>query len=234
MTKNTDCYARSLNDCDGGISKEHYISKSVLEIGQDDLSSIELGGALAAPPSKTKNLANAYVLCDKHNEELSGLDVETFNFLNSLFNAVHDRKWIDINIQETVMARWLLKFVAGWASHFSREELLPQEFYSKDQMELLFARRAPVGPELTLAVGSVNSCKFAQHIYRIQGGAPAWVLSPVTGNGGLWGVSIAANPIVFTVSLLSKVAPTFGHGCVDQDGICLEGPDGQKLRVGLV
>ena len=48
MTKNTDCYARSLNDCDGGISKEHYISKSVLEIGQDDLSSIELGGALAA------------------------------------------------------------------------------------------------------------------------------------------------------------------------------------------
>ena len=98
-------------------------------------------------------------------------------------------------------------------------------------MELLFDRRIPVEPELTLAVGRVNDHNAAKQVFALQGGAPAWVISHVSGNGGTWGIQIIANPAVFTVSLLPKLPPTFGLGRTDVDGISVDGPGDCKLRV---
>ena len=233
MPQHRDCYARALNDCSDSISREHYVSKSVLEIGQDDLGAIQLTGALASQPSKTRDLANAYVLCSKHNEELSNIDDTVSVFLRRLHTAACNRECADVLIEESILARWLWKYVAGWASHYSREDILPESFFSKDNMELLFGRRIPVEPELTLAVGRANDHDAAKQVFAIQGGAPAWIISHVSGNGGTWGISIIANPAVFTVSLLPKIAPQFGTGRTDVDGISVNGPDNQQLRVGF-
>ena len=205
----------------------------MLEIGQDDLGSIELAGALASKPEKTKKLANAHVLCEKHNEELSEIDEKVFVFLKTLHDATSNREWKEILIEENVLARWLLKYVAGWASHYSREDILPEAFFERDNMELLFGRRPPMEPELTLAVGRANDSVVAQEIFASAGGAPAWIISHVSGNGGTWGISIIANPAVFTVSLLPNIAPTFGLGSVNVDGISVDGPSSQQLRVGF-
>ena len=77
----TGCYLRDVCDCSEQISREHYISRSVL----DQLGEIiRVSGAPWLRPDETlsttiENLT-AKILCKRHNEALSPLDAEAGHF----------------------------------------------------------------------------------------------------------------------------------------------------------
>lgn len=79
------CYAGVLNDCCKTISKEHYISKAVMDLMGDmvKVTSPRLGfDAKELPP---KAIA-ANILCKRHNEALSPLDQVAKRFFSNLLN----------------------------------------------------------------------------------------------------------------------------------------------------
>lgn len=124
-----DCYAIGLGDCEGGISREHYVSRSVLEIAgktvqisgfpwQEPDTTLEVGiGALASK-----------VLCRRHNAELSPLDETGRKFvtaLKSCFDEAIENEPINTEVFSIAGDRlelWLLKMLCGlFAAHRTLE-----------------------------------------------------------------------------------------------------------------
>ena len=111
------CFLAVTRDCSGKISKEHYVSESVLE--QIDYM-IGVEGLPGIPPGEqrrisTPNLA-ASVLCTRHNSALSPLDSTGANF----FRAVKNMSSSNYDGGEKVLAfngrdieRWMLKTMYG-------------------------------------------------------------------------------------------------------------------------
>jgi|SRR5882724_358955 len=112
------CWAECLGDCEGKISGEHIISKSLFASEHVDVTGfpwcknetkrIGLG-------SLTKNM-----LCQKHNSRLSPLDsaaAHAFNVLRNQTKLANDRgknpgikyRTETFNINATALERWLLK-----------------------------------------------------------------------------------------------------------------------------
>src|SRR5579872_4971666 len=85
------CYLRETGDCSEQISKEHYISRAVLQqLGEV----LRISGVPWLPPEQTfdttvQNLT-AKILCRRHNEALSPLDAEAGIFFSSLTEALLD------------------------------------------------------------------------------------------------------------------------------------------------
>jgi hypothetical protein len=83
---NPKCYAACLRDCDSTVSKEHYLSESLLE---------ELGPILRVTSPQLgfeeKELRpaslKAKILCKRHNEALSGLDAKARDYFRCLRDA---------------------------------------------------------------------------------------------------------------------------------------------------
>lgn len=79
------CYLHSTNDCSTKISREHFISKTVLEAMQ---GAIEFGGLPWIAPETTVtygiNSLASNILCKRHNEALSPLDAEAGRIFRSL------------------------------------------------------------------------------------------------------------------------------------------------------
>jgi hypothetical protein len=82
----TGCYLSHTNDCDGGISGEHYISATVLE--QLSEPAVAIDGVFWLPPGERKvvgiNSLTANILCVRHNSALSALDAEAGQFLRTI------------------------------------------------------------------------------------------------------------------------------------------------------
>jgi hypothetical protein len=105
------------NDCDKKISKEHYMSKGVLQeidymIGTEGLPGI--------PPGENRHISTsnltAHVLCKRHNSALSSLDDVGARF----FQAIKNFSSSDYEGSERVLAfngrdveRWMLKTMYG-------------------------------------------------------------------------------------------------------------------------
>lgn len=84
---NPACYARSTNDCDQKITREHFISKSVLEnIGDGKTSKIS-GLKWQKPQTFTvvgTKALTANVLCERHNNAFSPLDVAAMRLTRAI------------------------------------------------------------------------------------------------------------------------------------------------------
>lgn len=104
----TGCYLRNTLDCSEQISREHYISRSVLhQLG----NVIRVAGAPWLSPAETlsttiENLT-AKILCRRHNAALSPLDAEAGHFLSALTNA-----WLDLN-RKTLSRKPVFHLVGG-------------------------------------------------------------------------------------------------------------------------
>jgi hypothetical protein len=115
------CYLGGTGDCSDQISREHYISRSVLQqLG----SVLRLNGApwLAAGESREISVENltAKILCDRHNEALSPLDAEAGHFFASLIKALQDldrktlsRRPVFHLVGGEMVELWLLKVACG-------------------------------------------------------------------------------------------------------------------------
>src|SRR5262249_13219652 len=85
------CYLRGTHDCSNKISREHYISKAVLEqLGRV----VRISGASWQPSGKpfetAPNSLTAKILCRRHNATLSPLDTEAGRFFSELTDALSD------------------------------------------------------------------------------------------------------------------------------------------------
>jgi hypothetical protein len=106
------CYARALNDCDGPISGEHYISYSVLkQLG----SNVALGGVpwSEQPISIPTKQVTGKILCKRHNESLSSLDATAGKLFEAIQNTHKGIKagWVLLNGED--IERWMMKLLFG-------------------------------------------------------------------------------------------------------------------------
>lgn len=111
------CYASSLENCDGKLSLEHYISDCVLKYFSDNKKSISIAGTKFSYNKygdfSIKTLASK-VLCERHNNLLNSFDSEALNFIKVIDEI--DKNFVD-GIQSNKdyvfsghdLERWLLK-----------------------------------------------------------------------------------------------------------------------------
>ncbi len=112
---NSRCYARALSDCDRNLSREHYISESILSLRGG--KSIGITGFPWLDSGEQRSISKASltakVLCSRHNAVLSGLDSTAlllFTYLMGL-NIEENQEVFLINGEE--IERWMLKALCG-------------------------------------------------------------------------------------------------------------------------
>ena len=120
--RHPDCYASESQDCSEAISREHYISRAVLQqLG--DGRSVPIGGM----PWQDPNISSEYlaltalqskILCERHNHALSPLD----NFAGRFFRVVSFVSLAKNGTNNVVklfhgpdLERWLIKVICGGA-----------------------------------------------------------------------------------------------------------------------
>jgi hypothetical protein len=117
------CYMRRTRDCDGQISREHFVSASVLShLGGQN---VRLSGVPWLAADETKDLPinalTANILCKRHNEAFAPLDAmagKFFGVLRSIHDDVFDKRslsrrgnWYLFSGEELEL--WLLKTAIG-------------------------------------------------------------------------------------------------------------------------
>lgn len=82
------CYARSLGDCRGPLSREHWISSSILSQMEGGFT---VDGLFFLPPGESRSLPAknlvAKVLCEGHNNDLSPLDEAAAQFFAAVLRC---------------------------------------------------------------------------------------------------------------------------------------------------
>ena len=126
------CYAHCLGDCDGGPSREHYISRSVLNIAG---SKLQVSGFPWQDQGQQADIGiealAAKMLCVRHNSSLSPLDTVGMDFVTALkryFDAAMAGQEFDAEIVEVdgfLFERWLLKVFCGVLS-LSKQDIPEQ------------------------------------------------------------------------------------------------------------
>src|SRR5208337_1048823 len=117
------CYMHWTQDCNRQLSREHFISASVL--GQVGSPILKVNGLPWLGPNETRTLSirnlTSNILCKRHNEALSPLDAMAGKFFSAVRN-VHDDvlnrrtlsrlgKWLFFSGEE--LEFWLLKTAVG-------------------------------------------------------------------------------------------------------------------------
>ncbi|MHB1344031.1 MAG: hypothetical protein ACYCX3_06695 [Thermoleophilia bacterium] len=115
------CFAAPLGDCGARLTREHYVSESLLhELNRRHGLSVSGFPWQAAGEVQvlTPNALASKILCDRHNSALSALDATA----RSLFRAFDDEQAIGSGRQLMFLfsghdlERWLLKVLCGLAS----------------------------------------------------------------------------------------------------------------------
>ena len=113
-----DCYARALLNCSEKLSREHYVSASVLSLLGDEH---RLSNVNWVPPGERSDplpvgaLASK-ILCERHNSALSPLDGHARVFFSELMRGLSDhpeplhRK---VSVNADAIEKWFLKACCG-------------------------------------------------------------------------------------------------------------------------
>jgi hypothetical protein len=142
----TGCYLSHTNDCDGGISGEHYISATVLE--QLSEPAVAIDGVFWLPPGERKvvgiNSLTANILCVRHNSALSALDAEAGQFLRTI-KRISRKRLVSI-VSGEALEQWILKVACGLfyskiASHDRHQIANDHAIEHSIIAEALFAKR---------------------------------------------------------------------------------------------
>lgn len=120
--ENEKCYAKSTKNCCSKISKEHYISETVLENFADGNSKVKISGMSWIPDGDFRyipiQVLKSDILCLRHNNALSPLDNELGKFTSTLiayeadFNNPSPIEEIKIFCGEDI-ERWMLKTICN-------------------------------------------------------------------------------------------------------------------------
>lgn len=109
------CFARGLDDCSRKISREHYISESVMRLFH--VRSVTVEGLPWIPHGEQKEVSLASMtgnmLCTRHNEALSALDAKASAFFR-FFTGEWSSDRVEVFLSRGYdLERWLLKMLCG-------------------------------------------------------------------------------------------------------------------------
>ncbi|TVZ40282.1 hypothetical protein P886_4709 [Alteromonadaceae bacterium 2753L.S.0a.02] len=112
------CMLHGFGECNGKLSREHYISDTVLQALSIN-GGMVIGGLPWQPQDKFQNIGisslQSKTLCEKHNSSLSEMDaaagdlVRTLDNIDKAPNLVQNDSLFDGRVVE----RWLLKVISG-------------------------------------------------------------------------------------------------------------------------
>ncbi len=112
---NPKCYASGLNDCSDEISKEHFLSKSVVKLINIKGKKMKISGPKWIPDNTEMyigiNSLGSKTLCRRHNSSLHTLDDVGKKFVEFLIAPTLSKKISFINGDE--IERWMLKILCG-------------------------------------------------------------------------------------------------------------------------
>jgi len=155
------CYLRATTDCSEELSREHYISRDVLEVLGE--SSINISGVPWLEEGERKNLGlnalTAKVLCKRHNENLSPLDAMAGRFFRAILgdeSVLFGPRRVALFSGDD-LERWILKVLFGAVSSVnavaSYAERNQQLIMPAESTDLLLDRREwPSGVGLGILV----------------------------------------------------------------------------------
>lgn len=145
------CYAGALGDCGGDISKEHWISESVL-LHVSTGGKTFMTNAPGLPPEGKWIPARTFaakVLCERHNASLSGLDAAGRDFMQTLKEIDHAAAGAIPAAQPVYIfsghdiERWLLKALCGGLAAGAFQTRAAERLQGdvpREWLELLFSR----------------------------------------------------------------------------------------------
>jgi len=118
LYKHPRCYANGDGNCSPIISKEHFISASLLRRLELN-KTIKVAGLSWQRPETFDLISIASfgsnILCDRHNSNLSRLDNSILQFVNTL-HAIDKKQFRkDVSFSGSDIERWMLKCVVGLA-----------------------------------------------------------------------------------------------------------------------
>jgi hypothetical protein len=117
------CYLSFTNDCSSDITKEHYISDSLLKL-LEHRNTVKITG-LRWIENQTfrlisKNSLTAHILCARHNNRLHDLDTEMLYFFEAvkkieevLKGKQKIRAYLEFSLDGHKIERWLIKLGCG-------------------------------------------------------------------------------------------------------------------------
>lgn len=200
------CYANALGDCSGKISKEHYISKKILEFAQEDMGRISLEGELRA--CSAKNLKNKKMLCTKHNSQLSRIDAEMLKLVKTVFNWNSNPRSVSETFNGSLITRWLFKYGAGIIIADGLRSDANSYMFEKDWLEILFGVRplpSWCGFEASGPAQIFNSGN------EFNNDVPPWVTSLLAlPNNKIIGAQIGLYPIEVFTTFQSSISQELG------------------------
>jgi hypothetical protein len=117
------CYMSSTQDCSEDISREHYVSRSVLE-SMEGPGTVNVSGAPWLKPNETRAVSidgiTAKILCSRHNSALTGLDLEAGRFFRTIRSIsvefsekTMSRKPKGFLFSGTTLEMWMVKAACG-------------------------------------------------------------------------------------------------------------------------
>lgn len=210
------CYAAHLGNCRGEITKEHYVSRSVLEVAGRE---VQVSGFPWQQHDESMkigiNSLVSRVLCRHHNAELSSLDESGRGFLQALktsFNdAISNGEFTHevFYLEGDRIELWLLKILCGVLASSKNVEV-PGKW-----MEILF-KREPLPDGWGLHVfGEPGSSTWFFNLVR--------VISVQDKNGNIAGAKFGIGGLAF---LLAFGKPIFSeskiHSIYRPDNIIVE------------
>jgi hypothetical protein len=127
---NNKCWANSLGDCRGKISREHVVSKGVLRVAQDMHPALKPTLVRVAWDERVTRTglgaATVRHLCQTHNTQLSPLDDEARRFMQFVVDAIQPervsgvlagrRPLFEQQFDGSLLERWSLK---TYLNHFA-------------------------------------------------------------------------------------------------------------------
>lgn len=168
------CYARVLHDCSDKLSREHYVSASVLQLLGDEHT---IANASWLPPGQQSDplptgALGSRILCQRHNEALSPLDAHAKIFFTELLRALSKNEQApnrQVSVDGDCLEQWVLKACCGTLASgnlVEKGQAIVRE-PPRNWLEILFCgspgkqgtglyiRQAQMTPHLGYAIGPV-------------------------------------------------------------------------------
>ena len=180
------CYAKELRDCGNKISREHYVSASILNYlnAEDGLAVKGFPWASSQFVRISPNALASKILCDRHNSVLSPLD----SIADQLFRAFDERDVVGDGrsllciFNGNDIERWLLKILCGLVT----SRVIAPEFLADLSIPDYWLRVLFMGAQLPDGQG-LYVCKSKGHHFS---GPTGLAIRVILGGGKLTGVGV--------------------------------------------
>ena len=190
------CYASCLGDCSSKISREHFISESLLDLSIDPDGKVVVDGLLSKDGLRltTKNTAVAKILCKKHNEDLSDYDSCFSLITKELMDFNHNSCDKEISFSGKEATLWLIKTFLGSIAVRNLQKYLHGGQNQFDYLVNILFSKLEFNNAFGFTLAEEDPPKETQ---RDEGFSP-WVLSIVRSGKVIVGIKAWVYPFVLT------------------------------------